>query len=122
MRGETFAQVVESFEADLRGAVHQFFLLDDLQRCQPGGAGHRILLVRVMAERSLGSNVQMLSGNDSSERENPSAQSFTEHDDVRHDLEMFEREKFASAAQGDGDFVENEERAMFIAGGANAFP
>src|SRR5882762_10018308 len=59
---------------------------------------------------------------DSRERKDSTAQTFAEHNDIGCHAEVFERKEPSGASEANGNFVQDQQRAMFVAGCAYAFP
>src|SRR5256886_8999839 len=75
-----------------------------------------------MAERFVGSDVQFFACDESGERKNTAAQSFAQHKHVGNDVVVFASEHPSGAAKPGRNFIEDKQRAVFVAGGADAFP
>ncbi len=103
-------------------ALDQTFLFDHLKGGQTGGAGHRILLVRVMSQSGVRGNVQRAPAQHGRQRKNAAAQTFAEHQHVRSHAVVLAGEHASGAAQPHGDFIQNKKRAVLVARGANPFP
>src|SRR6266404_7025857 len=59
---------------------------------------------------------------DPRERKDSTAQPFAEHNDVGCHSEVFERKEPSRASKANGNFVQDQQSAMFVAGCTYAFP
>ena len=118
----TALQVVHSPErpgAQRPRALEQVLALDHFERRQRRGAADGALLVRVMAERAVRGDVEIAARDQRGHREHGASQTLAQHDHVRDDAVMLEREHPAGPAQADRHLVENQQRAVTIAGVAD---
>ena len=113
------AHALERARAELARALEQSLVLDHLERGERRGAADRALFVRVMAERAVGGDVEVAARDQRGHGEHRATQALTEHDHVRHDAVVLEREHAARAPEADRDFVEDQERAVAVAGVAD---
>ncbi len=110
------AHPLERAGAERPRAFEQALVRDHFEGRQRGGATDRALFVRVVAERAVGGDVEVAARDERGHREHGAAQPFAEHDHVRHDAVVLEREHAARAPETDRNFVEYQQRAVAIAG------
>ena len=97
----------------------QLFLFDHLERGERGGAADRALFVRVVAERAIAGDVEVAPGDQRGHRKDRAAQALAEDDHVGNDAVVLEREHRAGAAEADRNLVEDQQRAVAVAGVAD---
>jgi hypothetical protein len=100
----------------------QIFAFNNLNGRKTSGARHRVLFVSVMTQSFVAGHIQALSGDNRSQREHASAQTFAQHQDVRNDAIMFKRKHAARATKANRYFIQDEEDTMLVASCPNAFP
>ena len=120
--GFHFAQLRQRVVAKPGGMFHQLFVADHVQRRQAGGAADGILLVRVVAERGMRGHIERFTRQQGRDRKYATAQPLAQHQHVRHDVVMLAREHAPGATEADGNLVEDQQRAVLVAGGPDAFP
>ena len=113
------AHPLERARAQRARALEQALVLDHLERRERRGAADRALLVRVVAERAVGGDVEVAARDQRRHREHRAAQALAEHDHVRHDAVVLEREHPAGAAEADRHLVQDQQRAVAVAGVAD---
>ena len=97
-------------------ALEQLLVLDHLEGRQRRGAADRALLVRVVAERAIGGDVEVAPRDQRGHRKHGATQTLAEDDHVRNDAVVLEREHPAGAPEADRHFVQDQERAVAVAG------
>ena len=113
------AQLRERGRAQRARALAQSLALDHLERRQRRGAADRALLVRVVAERAVGGDVEVAPRDQRRHREHGAAESLAQHHHVGNDAVVLEGEHPPGAAEADRDLVEDQERAVAVARVAN---
>ena len=83
---------------------------------------HRVLLVRVVAERPLRADVELRPRQHGRDRQDAAAQRLAEHENVGRHAVVLAGEHRAGLAEPGRDLVEHEQRAVAVAGGAHARP
>src|SRR5439155_10143374 len=92
------------------------------ERGQPGGASDGIFFMRVMAEGLVGGEIESFAGEERREWKYAPAEALAQDEHVRDNAEMLAGEQASGATERDGNLVQNQQRAVFVAGGADAFP
>ena len=115
-------QALERVRADARGVLDQVFALDHLERRQRRGGGDRVLLVRVVAERVVAGDVEVVARDAGGDRQHAAAERLAEHHDVGRGAVVLGGEEAAGLAQAGRDLVEDQQRAVRVAGLAHRLP
>ena len=108
--------------ADAGGVVDQALALNHLQRGQRRRRRDRVLLVRVVAEGVGARDVQVVARDAGRNRQHAAAQGLAQHHDVGRGAIVFGGEEAPGLAQAGGDLVEDQQRAVGIAGLAYRLP
>ena len=101
--------------AQVARTLEQPLVLDHLERRERGRAADRALLVRVVAERPVGGDVEVAARDQRRHREHGAPEPFAEDDHVGNDPVVLEREHPAGAAEADRHLVEDQQRAVTVA-------
>ena len=104
------------------GVFGQTVFLDETDRRQRRGAGHRAFLVGVVAQRAVSCHIESLPGDQCRQRQYAPAQPFADDQHVGDDIEILAGEHPACPAEGVRDFVENQKRPVAVAGLADDPP
>ena len=75
----------------------------------------------IVTERAIARNIQPLARDQRRHREHPATETLADHHHVRNDAIALECEHRPGAAKADRNLVENEKRAMAVAGAAHRF-
>ncbi len=94
--------------AQLARALEQVFVLDRLEGRQRRGAADRALLVRVVAERAIGGDIEVAPRDQRGHRKDGATQTLAEDDHVGDDVVVLEREHAARAPETDRHFVQDQ--------------
>jgi hypothetical protein len=104
------------------GVGHQVVAFDDVQRGQRGGGGDGVLLMRVVAQREGTGHVEFIPRQAGRQRQHATAQRLAQHHDVGRRAVVFGGEEAAGLAQAGGNLVEDQQRAVRMAGLAHGLP
>ena len=115
-------QPLQPICAQLARPLQQALVPDHVQRRQRRRAADRALLVRVVPERAVGRDIQILARDQRRHREHAAAQPLAQHQHVRHAAQLLAREHRAGASQAARDLVEDQQRAVPVAARAHARP
>ena len=97
-------------------------MLEDVQGRQAGAGQERVLLVGVVADREVPGHVQVLPRDHGRQREDAAAERLPQDHDVGDGVEVLEREEASRLAEPVRYLVEDEERAVGVAGGPHLGP
>ena len=78
--------------------------------------------MRIMAQSPIPRYVQIFSHEQRRHRENTSTQPFSDHQHIRHHVEMLTDKHFSGTANRGWNFIKNQKNAMFIANVTDAAP
>ena len=108
--------------ADAGGVLDQAFVLDDLDGGERGARRHRVLLVRVVPEGPVAADVEARMRQHRRDRQDAAAERLAQHEDVGRHAIVLAGEHASGLAEAGRDLVEDQQRAVAIAGLAHAVP
>ena len=117
-----YFQALEGMCAQPGAAFDEILFFDDVEGGHCGGGANGTLFVGVVAHGRVARDVEVGPGEHRGHGKHPAAESLAQTEHVRDDVEVFVGEEVSRAPEAQGDFVENQERAVAVTNFADPGP